>query len=199
MKQHETDLVEITVSSEEIYNGKIVHLFRDTITLPNGKPAIREVMRHSGAAAVVPITEQGEVILVRQYRYPFSEVMLEIPAGKLDPGEEPLACATRELLEETGYEAEELESLGVYYPSVAVMDEKIHLYLARGLTFRAMNLDADEFLHVTKMPFQQLLEAVMRGEVPDGKTQAAVLKAWYLEQHRESKPQNAACLTELSR
>lgn len=177
MKQDDMKLMETCVSSEEIYAGKIVHLFRDTVRLPNGKETIREVMRHPGAAAVVPLTDEGNVICVRQYRYPFSEVMLEIPAGKLDPGEEPIACAQRELLEETGYQARELTPLGVYDPSVAVLDEKIHLFLARGLTFRAPNPDADEFLHVVELPLNTLVDEILRGEVPDGKTQTAVLKA----------------------
>lgn len=177
MKQDDMKLMETCVSSEEIYAGKIVRLFRDTVRLPNGKETIREVMRHPGAAAVVPLTDEGNVICVRQYRYPFSEVMLEIPAGKLDPGEEPIACAQRELLEETGYQARELTPLGVYDPSVAVLDEKIHLFLARGLTFRAQNPDADEFLHVVELPLNALVDEILRGEVPDGKTQTAVLKA----------------------
>ena len=182
MHGSDEELKETQISSEEIYHGKIVHLFRDTVRLPNGNLAVREVMRHMGAAAIVPITESGNVVLVRQYRYPFSEVMLEIPAGKIDPGEDPMACARRELLEETGFEAAELTSLGVYYPSVAVMDEKIHLYLAKGLTFHATNPDADEFLDVEQRPLCEMAEAVMRGDVPDGKTQTAILKAWYLEQ-----------------
>ena len=181
----DSELTEVQVSSEEIYNGKIVHLFRDAVRLPNGKLATREVMRHPGAAAVVPLTRDGNVILVRQYRYPFAQVMLEIPAGKLDPGEDPLACARRELTEETGYEAEEFVSLGVFYPSVAVMDEKIHLYLARGLTFRAANLDADEFLNVEQRPLKELVDLILQGGVPDGKTQSAVLKAWYILQEQK--------------
>ena len=182
MQFQDSELTEAAVSSEEIFHGKIVHLFRDQVRLPNGKITTREVMRHPGAAAVVPLTEEGNVILVRQYRYPFAQVMLEIPAGKLDPGEDPLVCARRELTEETGYEAEEFVSLGVFYPSVAVMDEQIHLYLARKLTFRATNPDADEFLNVEQRPLSAMVEAVMRGDVPDGKTQAAILKAWYLLQ-----------------
>jgi len=179
MHDLDADLIEEPISSEEIYNGKIVHLFRDTVRLPNGKPATREVMHHPGAAAVVPLTEDGNVILVRQYRYPFAQVMLEIPAGKLDPGEDPMVCARRELTEETGFEAAQIVQLGVFYPSVAILDEKIHLYLARGLTFCATNPDDDEFLHVEQRPLKEMVEAVMRGEVPDGKTQTAILKTWY--------------------
>ena len=180
MQQRDQDLIEEMVSSEEIYSGKIVRLYRDTVRLPNGRQAIREVMRHAGAAAVVPLTDDGNVILVRQYRYPFAQVMLEIPAGKLDAGEDPLQCARRELMEETGLEAREFVSLGVYYPSVAVMDEVIHLYLARNLTKGETNLDADEFLHVEQRPLKDVVEQVMRGEIPDGKTQTAILKAWNL-------------------
>ncbi|NLI54838.1 MAG: NUDIX hydrolase [Clostridiales bacterium] len=174
------DLTEERVSSEEVYGGKLVHLFRDTARLPNGKLATREVLRLPGAVAVVPLTSEGNVILVRQYRYPFAEVMLEIPAGKLDPGEDPADCARRELSEETGMEAEELVSLGVYYPSVAVLDEKIHLYLARGLTQKESHPDEDEFLRAETLPLNELVERILRGDVPDGKTQAAVLKAWHL-------------------
>lgn len=180
MQQRDQDLIEETISSEEIYSGKIVHLYRDTVRLPNGRQAIREVMRHAGAAAVVPLTEDGNVILVRQYRYPFAQVMLEIPAGKLDAGEDPLECARRELMEETGLDAREFVSLGVYYPSVAVMDEVIHLYLARNFIKGETNLDADEFLHVEQRPLKDVVEQVMRGEIPDGKTQTAILKVWNL-------------------
>ena len=181
-KAHEQDqtLVEEPVSSEEIYHGKVIHLFKDTVRLPNGKNAIREVMRHIGAAAVVAMTENDEVILVRQYRYPFGTTLLEIPAGKLDPGEAPEHCARRELEEETGRTAEQLLSLGVYYPSVAILDEKIHLYLARGLTQSEAHLDDDEFLHVETMPLEALVGQILAGEIPDGKTQVAILKTWYL-------------------
>lgn len=180
MLQQDKDLIEEAVSSEEIFKGKIVHLFRDTVRLPNGKEATREVMRHAGAAAVVPLTDDGDVILVRQYRYPFAQVMLEIPAGKLDSGEDPLVCAKRELLEETGVDAKEFVYLGAFYPSVAMLDEVIHLYLARNFTKGEANLDADEFLHVEQRPLSEVVEQVMRGEIPDGKTQAAILKAHYL-------------------
>jgi len=180
MLQQDKDLIEEAISSEEIFKGKIVHLFRDTVRLPNGKEATREVMRHVGAAAVVPLTDEGNVILVRQYRYPFAQVMLEIPAGKLDAGEDPLDCAKRELLEETGVDAKEFVYLGAFYPSVAMLDEVIHLYLARDFSKGSAKLDADEFLHVEQRPLGEVVEQVMHGEIPDGKTQAAILKAYYL-------------------
>ncbi|PKM39126.1 MAG: ADP-ribose pyrophosphatase [Firmicutes bacterium HGW-Firmicutes-9] len=180
MVQQDKDLIEEAVSSEEIYKGKIVHLFCDTVRLPNGKEATREVIRHVGAAAVVPLTDEGNVILVRQYRYPFSQVMLEIPAGKLDIGEDPIDCAKRELIEETGYDAKEFVHLGAFYPSVAMLNEVIHLFLAKNMTLCETNLDEDEFLHVEQRPLGEVVEAVMRGEIPDGKTQTAILKAYYL-------------------
>jgi len=180
MLQQDKDLIEEAVSSQEIYKGKIVHLFCDTVRLPNGKEATREVIHHVGAAAVVPLTDEGNVILVRQYRYPFAQVMLEIPAGKLDAGEDPLECAKRELVEETGYDAKEFVYLGAFYPSVAMLDEVIHLYLARNMILRETKPDEDEFLHVEQRPLQQVVEAVMRGEISDGKTQTAILKAYFL-------------------
>jgi ADP-ribose pyrophosphatase len=182
--QLDQDLTEDPVSSEEIYRGKIVHLFKDTVRLPNGKIAIREVMRHPGAVCVVPLTENNEVIMVRQFRHPFSRVLLEAPAGKLDPNEAPEDCARRELSEETGAEAGELTFIGDYYPSVAVLDENIHLYLARNLTFKAQHTDEDEFLRVERIPLSTLVEQVLCGEICDGKTQTAILKTWLLEQRR---------------
>ncbi len=179
MLKNDAGLMEERVSSEEIYSGKIARMYKDTVRLPNGKLATREVLRLSGAVAVVPVTDDGNVVLVRQYRYPYAEVLLEIPAGKIDPGEDPAVCARRELSEETGIEAEELLSLGAYYPSVAVLGETIHLYLARGLTQRNPHPDGDEFLSVETMPLDELVRQILRGDVPDGKTQAAVLKAWH--------------------
>ena len=178
------DLIEVKLDSEDIFDGHLLHVKRDNVRLPNGKTAVREWIAHPGASAVIPLLPDGRVILVRQYRYPMQQITLEIPAGKLDPGEDPLVCATRELTEETGYEAEEIVPLGVFYPSVAILDEKIHLYLARGLTFRATNPDDDEFLNVEQRPLREMVDAVMRGDVPDGKTQTAILKTWLLLQEK---------------
>ncbi len=178
MDQTKDALYEQPVSSEEIYHGKIVHLYKDTVRLPNGKLATREVMRHTGAVAIVPVTDEGNVILVRQDRYPFSESLLEIPAGKLEAGEVPEECARRELSEETGMDCTELVSLGVYYPSVAILDERIYLFLARGLTQSEAHPDDDEFLRVETMPLKTLVDQILQDEIRDGKTQAAVLKVW---------------------
>ena len=175
------ELLEKQLSSKEIFQGRVVHLFLDEIELPNGHKSTREVIRHQGAVCIVPLLEDGRVLMVRQYRYPFSQVMLELPAGKIDPGETPDVCAVRELSEETGAVAESLLPLGDFYPSVAYTDEVIHLYLAKGLHFGAMHTDEDEFLQLERIPLRELINQVMAGEIPDGKTQTALLKAWYLQ------------------
>ncbi|MBR0536944.1 MAG: NUDIX hydrolase [Clostridia bacterium] len=179
----EENLIEKKIDTREIYKGKILDLYVDTVELPNGNTAIREHLRHRGAACVVPLTAEGEVLMVRQYRYPMAEVTLEVPAGKLDTvGEDPLSAAKRELKEETGAEAEEIMYLGKYYPTCAYSNEVIHMYLAKDLTFGKADPDDDEFLEPIRIPLETLKDMVMRGEIPDGKTQAAVLKAAMLEQ-----------------
>lgn len=174
------ELMERQVGSEELFCGKVVHLYRDVIELPNGRRATREYIRHSGAVCVLPLTDAGEAVMVRQYRYPFARTLLEAPAGKLDPGETPDEAVRRELSEETGAQAREWIYLGEYFPTVAYSDEVIHLYLARGLTFSKMHLDEDEFLSVERVPLETLLELAMSGQLPDGKTQTLVLKVWTL-------------------
>jgi len=177
----QTKLMEETVSSEEIYDGKVVHLYKDVVRLINGKTAVREVIRHVGAVAIVAMTDEGEALMVRQYRYPFGRALLEVPAGKLDPGEPPEDCARRELSEETGAAAETLTYIGDFYPSVAYLDENIRLFVAKGLTFGDAHTDEDEFLNLEKIPLKTLVQMVLRGEIRDGKTQAAILKVWCLE------------------
>lgn len=172
------NLTETKTASEEIYDGKILHVYKDSVTLPNGKPAGRELIRHVGAVGIVPLTDDGRVYIERQYRYPLDMVITEIPAGKLDSkAEDRLEAAKRELSEETGITADEWTDMGVYYPAAAYTDEKITLYLARGLHFGAQNLDDDEFLNIEAVPLAQLVDEVMSGEITDGKTQVAILKA----------------------
>ena len=175
------DLKEVQTGSQEIYDGVIVHLYKDTVQLPNGNPATREVIRHIGAVAVVPVTDDGNVIVERQFRYPLHEVITEIPAGKLDSAaEDRLSAAQRELREETGYTADNWQALGDFHPTPAYCDEKITLYLATGLHLGERELDEDEFLNVVAVPLEELVADIMAGRITDGKTQTAILKAYYL-------------------
>lgn len=181
------DLTEKRIHTKEIYKGKIIDVYCDDILLPNGNKATREYIKHIGAACVVPLTENGEVLMVRQYRYPFEKVLLEVPAGKLDEkSEDPKAAALRELREETGASAEELTYLGAYYPTCAYSDEVIHIYLARNLSFGETHFDEDEFIEPERISLETLIEMVMRGEIPDGKTQTALLKAYYYLQNEKN-------------
>lgn len=177
------NLFEKQIASECKFKGRILDLYVDTVELPNGHTSVREYIKHVGAACVVPVDEQGNVIVEKQFRYPFSAVLTEIPAGKLDSKEEPhLQAALRELKEETGYSAENMIYLGEYYPTCAYSDETIHMYLATGLTQGEQHLDADEFVGVEKVPLSDLIDRIMSGEIKDGKTQTALLKAYlYLQ------------------
>ena len=177
------DLREIQIGSDKIYEGKILDFYRDTVRLPNGHTATRELVRHNGAVAIVPLLDDGRVIVEKQFRYPHDEVIVEIPAGKLDgPDEIPEEAARRELREETGVEAKELIPLGPFYPTAAYSTETIWMYLAKGLTFGEQKLDDDEFLNVETVPLKVLVKDILDGKVPDGKTQAAILRVWLMEQ-----------------
>ena len=176
------ELNEVMTASKLVYHGKILDFYTDTVRLPNGHTASRELSRHVGAVCVVPMTDDGRVIVEKQFRYPLNEVILEIPAGKRDSkAEPPEEAARRELREETGIEPKELICLGTYYPAAAYSDEVIWMYLARGLTFGEQKLDDDEFLALEAMPLSDLVQEIAKGNVPDGKTQAAVLRVWCME------------------
>ncbi len=181
---------ETTTSTETIFDGTVLHVRRDGILLPDGNPAHREYIVHVGAVCVIPLTDSQEVICVRQYRYPFADVLLEIPAGKLDsPDEDPTEAALRELREETGATCRSLTYLGKYFGSPALIGETIHMYLAEGLSFGELDLDEDEFLEVERIPLSELVDDILAGKVPDGKTQAAVLRAAEMLRRRgESNP-----------
>ncbi len=171
------NLTEKRLSGQLIYDGCVVHLWRDEIELPGGGRGVREIVRHVGAVAVLPLTSDGQVICVRQYRYPFAEVLLEIPAGKLDsPDEDILEAARRELREETGAVGGRLIPLGTLYPSVAIFDEQIHMFAAVDFTVGDTDRDEDEFMEVEKIPLSALVDMVMDGKIRDAKTQTAVLK-----------------------
>ena len=178
LQQENDRLREVRTGSEEIFNGTILHVQRDTVRLPNGNDAIREVIRHIGAVCVIPVLDNGNVIMERQYRYPLDRVILEIPAGKLDAANENrLSAIQRELREETGYTAEEWTVIGDFHPAPAYSDEFITMYMARKLRKGDRHLDADEFLDVYTVPLKDLVEDVMAGRISDAKTQVCILKA----------------------
>lgn len=170
------DLTERTIESKTMFQGRIITVLLDTAGLPDGGTAQREVVLHPGGVAVLALDEADNVALVRQYRYPLHGLLLELPAGKLDPGEDHRPAALRELSEETGLEAGELTYLGCLLASPGFCTERLHMYLARDLRKKESHPDEDEFLNVITMPFQQLLEQVMDGTVEDAKTVATVLK-----------------------
>lgn len=179
MEEH---LIETTLDSQSLFQGKILHLFHDTVRLPDGSQAYREVIRHVGAVCVVPLTDDGQVIVERQFRYPVNQVLTEIPAGKLNfPGEDPEAAVRRELQEETGYTADQIISLGQFFPAPAYCDEAIGMYLAKGLHRGRQALDDDEFLELRTIPLEALVSDILSGRIPDLKTQAAVLRAYLME------------------
>lgn len=170
------DLTEKTLKCNEVYNGRIIRVRNDEVLLPDGQHGLREVVEHPGGVGILAL-DGDDVLLVRQYRYAFSRVLTEIPAGKREPGEEPSVTARRELKEEIGAEAEKWTELGALIASPGCYGETLYLYLAQELTFGATHPDEDEFLDVLRMPFDQAVEQCMRGELTDAKTVAALLKA----------------------
>lgn len=169
-------LIEKKVSSENVFDGVLLHVYKDAIELPNGNSATREYIKHQGAVCVVPVTDNMEVVAVKQYRYPIGRVTIEIPAGKLDKGEDILDAAKRELSEETGVECADIEYMGGLYPSVAYTDEIIHMYVAKNLVYGEAHTDDDEFLNVVKIPLGEFVDMITDGKIQDSKTMAAVLK-----------------------
>ena len=165
------------ISSERIYEGAIMNVRRDTVTAPKGK-AYREIVEHNGAVAAVALTDEGNIVMVKQYRYACGRSILEIPAGKIDKGEtDPVAAMERELREETGYTASNICHMGDVNPSCAYSEEVIHLYLMTGLAPGQQDLDEDEVLEVLEMPFDEVYDMAVRGELVDSKTLAALLMA----------------------
>ncbi len=180
------NLKEIQKSAEYIYKGKIINLRRDEAILPNGNTAAREVVEHPGGVCVAALTDNEEILFVRQFRYPYSEELLEIPAGKRDHADEdPLECGKRELKEETGATAEKYISLGKLYPTPGYCGEVIWMFAASGLSYGECDPDDDEFLTVEKYPLKKAVEMVLSGEIKDAKTQAAILKVKLLHDKGE--------------
>ena len=171
------DFTEKTIATKEIYKGRIVHLVEDTVILRDGREAGRELVLHNGGAGVIAIDEDKNVLMVSQYRKPYDQVILEVPAGKLEKGEDPQSAAIRELQEETGYTAEKVTYIGKYYPTPGYCSEITYLYLAENLSFVGQKLDHGEFVEVKKIPLSELCDMVMNNEIPDAKTAIAILKA----------------------
>lgn len=169
-------LYEKTIESESIFEGKVIHVKHDTVELENGEKAMREIVEHPGGVCVAALTEEKELLFVRQFRYPYKEIVLELPAGKLEKGQTPLENGKRELLEETGAIGREYMTLGKLYPSPGYCGEIIHLYFCKIDRFEHQQLDEDEFLNVERIPLAKAVEMVMNNEIPDSKTQVAVLK-----------------------
>ncbi len=170
------NLTEKSISQSYKYRGKIVNMRVDEALLPNGSVALREVVEHNGGVCVVALTDQDEVYLVKQFRFPYGEVIYEIPAGKRDGNEDPMAGAIRELKEETGTVADTVIPIGELYPSPGYCGEIIYMFAAKGLHEGQKNLDEDEFLEAEKFPLQTVIDMIMSGEIKDAKTQTAVLK-----------------------
>jgi ADP-ribose pyrophosphatase len=179
-----SNLEEKYISREEIFDGRILHVVKDTVSLPDGGTSFREICLHTGGVSVLPLLDDGRVIVVRQYRYAHGRVFVEIPAGKLNSlGEDPLEAGKRELREETGAIAKSYTDLGQIATTPALINERIYVYLAEGLSFGESELDEGEFLEVESIPFSELYRMVMRGEVKDAKTQIAVLKTAAVRPH----------------
>jgi ADP-ribose pyrophosphatase len=175
-------LREERVTGDDIYSGIFLKMKRDTVSLPDGQQAVREYLTHPGAVAIVALLDDGRVLLERQYRYPIAKACIEIPAGKLDPNENPLLCAQRELAEETGYTAKKWSYIRRIHPVISYSTEFIDIYLAEGLVPGASHLDEEEFLDVFAAPLEQLIAWVEEGEITDVKT---TISAYWLDRYRQ--------------
>ena len=170
MTTHQFDLHEETLESTPVFSGKLLHVRLDRVRLPNGHEATREYIVHPGAVVVLALFENGDILLERQHRYPLQRDFYELPAGKLDAGETELACARRELLEETGYVAESWRHLTTIHPCIGYSNERLEYFLASGLRHEGQQLDADEFMEVLLLPWQEALQWVRNGRITDTKT-----------------------------
>ncbi|SMO46673.1 NUDIX domain-containing protein [Fodinibius sediminis] len=179
------ELVERTISSKEVFSGRLLHVFFDEVSLPDGSRSTREWIKHPGAAAVLPVFENGDIMMVRQFRYPMGQIFLEVPAGKIDPCEEAGSTARRELKEEAGLTCEHYQYLGRFYPGIGYSDEIIHLYIAWDITSYEQQVDEDEFLLKKRLSFRKAVEMVHSGEIADGKSMVTLLRGWHWWQEHQ--------------
>jgi ADP-ribose pyrophosphatase len=173
----DSDLIEHTLFSEPVYDGKLLHVRRDTVRMPDGHEAVREWIAHPGAVVVIGMLDNGKLLFERQFRYPLQRIFVELPAGKIDPDEHPLDTAKRELREETGHQAKAWRHLATMHPCIGYSDEHIEIFWARGLIYVGHQRDHGEFLDIIEMTVVEALQAVHDGEITDGKTIAALMWA----------------------
>ena len=170
-----SNLEEKRIRTEKVYSGSFLDVRKDTVKLPNGESSTREWIKHPGAVCIIPVLKENSILFIRQYRYSIRKHMIEIPAGKIDAGEDPLTCGLRELEEETGYVAEKLTLLTTIYPAIGFTDEKMWIYIAENLTKTKPKLDKDEFLEPYPLPFDKALKMVWESKINDAKTMVALL------------------------
>ncbi|MGI6204879.1 MAG: NUDIX hydrolase [Anaerovoracaceae bacterium] len=168
---------EKTLETKRIYEGRVINLRKDKVTVRDGRTSWREIVENNGGAVAVAITDDNKIIMVKQFRKPFERVMTEVPAGKIEPGEDPDTTVRRELKEETGFTAEKYELLSVMYPSVGYTTEKLYIYLCTGLSVGETDFDFNESIEIHKFDFREIYKKVLAGEIHDGKTIAGVLLA----------------------
>lgn len=173
------NLVERKLTSQKVFSGRLLHVYFDEVELPDGAISTREWIKHPGASAVVPIFENGDVMMIKQFRYPMSQIFYEVPAGKIDPDEEAGTTARRELEEEAGLTCQQFQYIGHYYPGIGYSDEIIHLYVAWDIASFKQKTDDDEFVINERLPFKEAVNMVHKGEISDGKTMVAILRAWH--------------------
>ena len=176
-----SSLIEKEKSSKQVFDGKLLKVYYDEVELPDQSYSSREWIKHPGACAVVPVFEDGTIMLLKQFRYPPRKIFIEVPAGKIDPGEDPVRTAERELLEESGVECQHIVKTGSFYPAIGYADEIIHTYVAWGLTMNDQNVDDDEFLQPFRISFKKAIEMIGNGEITDAKTISALIqtKMWW--------------------
>jgi len=182
MNNENKRLAEKRISTEHVFDGRLLQVYVDDVRLPDGTTSTRDWIKHPGASAVVPVFEDGSIMLLKQFRYPAGKIFIEVPAGKLDANEPPVNTAKRELQEETGIECEFIESTGSFFPAIGYADEEIHVFVAWGLNVSEKNSDDDEFVINYRVHFSEALNMIETGEIDDGKTICALIKAfrWWL-------------------